>query len=306
MPGITNPSNSTLNGIESSSADQPIVHGGNMQYETLFANAIRREAPETVTPAIQMTREEIEAIDPLNVLNTELTSGRIALTIHSDVAREQKIPVIYSNRLQHDQLARMLAYSVTGIYEASQAGLNNGLYAMTLKDSKGNNDRVIFSKLNESGHVDFYPYYGRKSHNMLGQFIGIEATTTHPVLRNLTIRCEEYNAWVDRRNEAVNAVARAQATEEQLKLIGESRPGADPNRWLMQETLKHINPLTLVDKYTLLGWYLLQKTHPAFAIFTRSKNAEHVEKHLKWMGESMRRPFHSELRKLAGIKVENA
>lgn len=256
-------------------------------------------------PSVNLTNEQIDSMSPQSIFEKLVVSGRIGITRAANETRKQEIPVIFRNNVQLDQLARALAHVEFNVHTAWATQVDNLMHVITLMDNKGDNDRAVIGSVNPIDKKVYYSaHYATKKFNDFGQLIGVVTGEVHPIDQNTKDRVAGYNQWVDAFNAAVKAVAMNVAMPEQKSLLKGLTLGAqDPNQFVQFNTIAHINADSVVNKYQIEAWLLLEMTKPAFEIYTRSKTSESFEQFFAGCVEKMTKAYRSELRKLAGLTV---
>lgn len=269
--------------------------------QTAFENARQYDrAPKTHTAYVHITEAEANAASPRHIFEQLITSGRIGISRAANATRQQGIAAIFRNKTQMKQLARALMMHEYKIYSVSSVQIGETWY-ITLKDNFGDQDRVVVASKGGDGKVYYRTHYATKQYNDRGEF-GLSLGEVHPIGISIQKDVAGYNGWVDMFNMAVKAIAMGNATPEQIKLTkGLALGTQDPNRFVQENTVTHINADGVVDKYQLLAWLDMGMTHPAFEIFTRAKSNETWMTFFDGMVEQMTKSYRGELKKFSGL-----
>lgn len=305
-PVVSNKDNNTMinNNLTNTSSSSVISQENtNMNVNQYAFDNARQYVKIARKPSIIMTEAEIEAINVRAMLERAILSGHIGITRAANQSRMEKIAVLFQNNIQMDQMFRGLAAADHGVRAVSKLEVGETTY-ITMVDVKGDEDRVAVGTLNKMDNKVYYTArYATKSYNDRGEF-GIVTGEVHPIGFSIQERVKGYNGWVDSFNFAVKQIAMGVTTPEQKNLVGGLSLGVeDPNIFVRNNSIAHINADSIMNKYMIEALLLLNVTVPAFEIFTRAKSVESMGKFIDAIIVKGEKAYKNELKKLAGLVV---
>lgn len=281
-------------------------------FNSIFENR-RQFVPQGWDTRLSLSEDQIRTMSCRNSVLRLFGENRIRITQNANGTRKDATVVLFGNGPQYDQIARALA-----IYEnipmMGQAMVDTqGYKQIALLDTKGNHDVIIYEKEGAEGWINYSVFYSQKQYNQHGQVIGLVETSEDPIqdwIRQWVqdgykgfdgIERESHNQWVDRYNSSVLAYANNEATDEQLAMLKNVKTEADPNKFVQINSKRHINWLSIANKYAILSWLVLDATRPAFELYNRAKTAESNQKFIEGAIAIMERGYRNQLRSLSGL-----
>lgn len=308
-PAIQSPVvNSGANNMQTTIAQTTV----NTNIQAIF-DARRVWTPNGWEKRVNFSEEEINTFSPEGAFMKAFEQKRIRVTQSTNATRADGIPVVFSNSVQDKALGAAFALLENIPYYAEYMEKSDGLRVIALVDTTGNHDvQVVEERDEETGHVRYNVFYASKAYNNQGDLIGLRRGAINQVQEGIKGQCDGwtdkdgkvhtgYNQWVDKHNAAVMTVANKIATAEQIEMCKGCTADADPNKYVQINTVKHVAYESVVNKYVLLAWMLLDEQRPSFELFTFAKTAEGFQKWLSNRESGMVWGYQNQLKRLAGI-----
>lgn len=273
--------------------------------------------------SLNLSETTIAAMNPLNVLLRLLGEGRIRVTNVANATRKDGLAVLFPNGPQTDQHGRALALYENVNYLGQSISQEAGSKVTALLDKTSDHDLIVYETRNPAtGWIEYRVFFANRVYNQHGEVVELRDGGEDLIQKWINDSVEggytgndgivrmSYNQYVSQWNEAVVACAGGNGTEAQLAMIQKSAKSlellaTEPNKFAQFNHRYTVDPASVVNKYALLSWLVLDTGRPAYEIYNRAKTVESNQAFIEGTARMMERGYRNQLRALSGLYASN-